>query len=418
MKIDTFTANHKQCLRAQVITEGQPGTVLREFGMLLDLIGPQGIEVGGKYNLLPLKIIGDVDERLTRPLRLKMKRPQIRSHPYLLGLSLLLRASGLVRIEKSGAKARMVLDPFMMEQWIRLNPTEQYFNLLEAWFRFGRGEMVGERGWSLRGMLSPCLELWWSLPVEGCELDLEDPQGVYLNGVNRDFYLLALMDLFGFLDVVHPSHPVSPWTPAGIRHRPFGDAFLSLLFAKRLAFLYGEASSGEENEDQDEEELGVPRFGAWQPLLQPYFSEWRENLKFPRMEPREGTFIFRVSLGKIWRTIAMPADASLDDLADWILDSVKFDSDHLYEFIYHDQHGAKVQVRHPNMDEGPWTDEFPVGSLPLGLGEAMQFHFDFGDDWRFTVKLERIEPPGAKIKAPHILDKHGKSPSQYRWEED
>ncbi len=39
----------------------------------------------------------------------------------------------------------------------------------------------------------------------------------------------------------------------------------------------------------------------------------------------EGTFVFRVSLGKVWRLIALPADASLDDLVDWILRSVKFE---------------------------------------------------------------------------------------------
>ena len=65
------------------------------------------------------------------------------------------------------------------------------------------------------------------------------------------------------------------------------------------------------------------------------------------------------------------------------------------------------------MDEGPYTDEVTIGSLPLEPGQTMQFHFDFGDDWKFDVKLERIEPPGARIKAPRIMEKHGKSPEQY-----
>jgi hypothetical protein len=43
----------------------------------------------------------------------------------------------------------------------------------------------------------------------------------------------------------------------------------------------------------------------------------------------------------------------------------------------------------------------------------MQFHFDFGDNWRFDIKLERIEPPGAELKAPAILEEHGKPPEQY-----
>ncbi len=48
----------------------------------------------------------------------------------------------------------------------------------------------------------------------------------------------------------------------------------------------------------------------------------------------------------------------------------------------------------------------------------MELEYDFGDCWEFTVKLERIEPPGAKVKAPAIREKHGKSPEQYpRWDD-
>jgi hypothetical protein len=141
---------------------------------------------------------------------------------------------------------------------------------------------------------------------------------------------------------------------------------------------------------------------------------YRQNLEFPEPEERHGTFVFRVSLGKgVWRRIAMPADETLDDLADWILRSVKFGSDHLYEFITRDRLGATLKIVHPYMEEGPSTDEVAIGDVPLEPGQTMQFHYDFGDDWRFDVKLERIEPPEAKIKAPAILERHGKAPEQY-----
>ena len=42
----------------------------------------------------------------------------------------------------------------------------------------------------------------------------------------------------------------------------------------------------------------------------------------------------------------------------------------------------------------------------------MTFLFDFGDNWRFDVKLERIEPR-EELKAPQILETHGKTPQQY-----
>ncbi|HKI17274.1 MAG TPA: hypothetical protein VKA15_05320, partial [Isosphaeraceae bacterium] len=150
-----FTETHETCLREQVITADQPGPILRDFRVLLDFLGPKGVATAGKYNLLPLKFIKDLDSCLSQPLHLEMKRPQLRSHPYLQGLNLLLRATGLSRVEGVGSKARLVLDPTMMGQWDQLNPTEQYFNLMEAWLRFGRGEMVGERGGARDRLLVP-----------------------------------------------------------------------------------------------------------------------------------------------------------------------------------------------------------------------------------------------------------------------
>ncbi|MGA7498838.1 MAG: hypothetical protein WBX00_19080, partial [Isosphaeraceae bacterium] len=132
MKQPELTTSQEQFLRNQVISPDQPGTVLHDFHTLLDYVGPEGVEAQGKYNLLPIKLIGELDRRLSRPLHLELKRPQIRSHPYLQGLNLLLRASGLTRIGGTGARARLVVDPEMMVQWEQLNPMEQYFNLLEA----------------------------------------------------------------------------------------------------------------------------------------------------------------------------------------------------------------------------------------------------------------------------------------------
>jgi hypothetical protein len=124
-------------------------------------------------------------------------------------------------------------------------------------------------------------------------------------------------------------------------------------------------------------------------------------------------FVFRVSLGKAWRRIALGADATLHDLVGWILESVDFDDDHLYAFTYRDRFGAAAEVNHPFMDEGPRGDEVRLGDLPLNPGQSMGLLYDFGDSWRFDVKLERVEPPGSGVKAPGILESHGKAPEQY-----
>jgi hypothetical protein len=423
----SLTKAQEQALRTQVIDADHPGSVLRDFRTLLDYVGSQEVPAGGKYNLLPIQAIGVLDARLTRPLRLELKRPQLRSHPYLQGLHLLLRASGLGRVEGVGAKAHLVLDPAMLAQWDRLNPTEQYFTLLEAWLLIGRPEMVGDRGSAFEDLLLRCLLTWQRLPARGARFDVARPQQVYVVGIGRDFYQLALMDLFGLLAVVQPSPPVRTWCPAGLWHRPFGDAVFTMLLEQEFPPLRDDVPREEdgdeesrsddvppEEEDGDEEsqpdDIG---FGAWQPLFQPYFPEWRENLIPPATVSRDGVYVFRVALGKVWRRIAIPADDTLDDLVHGILRSVRFDDDHLYEFRYRDRLGRTAEVHHPYMDEPPWTDDVRIGDLPLEPGQSMTLVYDFGDNWKFDVRLECIEPAGAKVKVPKILESHGRAPEQY-----
>jgi Plasmid pRiA4b ORF-3-like protein len=406
-----FKTDEEPCLRGQAIGDAEPGSVLRDFRMLLDFVGADGVEAGGIYNLLPIKSIAELDRRLSRPLNLELKRPQLKSHPYLQGLHLLLRASGLGVIQGAGPKARLLVDPAMRVQWNQLNPTEQYFNLLEAWLRFGRSEIVGDPHRTRdEPMLPACVQAWRSIPKIGRKPDIDKPQFVALDGIDRSFYNLALLDLFGLVRVEQPPRPVAPWCPAFIGRLSFGDGIFTLLqsnfFDPFLGIVNRRALHGDDSP--------VPRLGMWQPLFQPYFPEWQNNLEFSFPEPRDGSLIFRVSLGKIWRLIAISAEATLADLVDLILESVNFDNDHLYRFTYRDRTGVSVNVGgHEAMDDGPCAEEVAIGKLPLELGQSMDLHYDFGDDWHFAVTLERVEPPRAKIKPNRILEKHGKSPEQY-----
>ncbi len=419
MEVIELTKAHKECLRDQAKSGDEPGAVLRDFQMLLDFLGCEGVEAAGKYNLLTIKLIAELDRRLTRPLNLPLQRPQLRSHPYLQGLHLLLRASGLGVVSVTGAKARLVIDPAMRMQWDQLNPTERYFNLLEAWLQIGHSEMVGEADYPRGDLLISCIKAWRSVPASGQEYDLNRPQDVFVAGFYRSFYNVALMDLFGLIRVEQPSRPVAPWCPASLGRVPFGDAVFTLLTAEYYRELFRASDCFKGNDhDEQEEQAHVPRFGVWQPMFQPYFPQWQANLEFTVPEPRDGTFVFRVSLGKIWRLIAMSAGAKMADLVELILDSVNFDSDHLYEFTYRDRTGVTIKAAvHPAMDSGPCAEDVAIGTLPLEPGQTMDLLYDFGDNWHFDVKLERIEPPGPRIKANRIREKHGKAPKQYSYSE-
>ena len=54
----------------------------------------------------------------------------------------------------------------------------------------------------------------------------------------------------------------------------------------------------------------------------------------PCLEPKisSRTYIFKVSLGRFWRTIAISGEDSLDQLHLAIQEAFNFDNDHLYAF--------------------------------------------------------------------------------------
>jgi hypothetical protein len=211
------------------------------------------------------------------------------------------------------------------------------------------------------------------------------------------------MDLFGIVRIEHAAEPVHPWVPARVEHAPFGDAVFTLLCSQGIdAWL----PRGDEDE--------APGFGSWQPIFQPYFPEWRTNWIVSTAEPRDGTFVFRVALRKdVWRRIAIDAEDTLDDLMRCILKSINFDDDHLYEFSYRDRTGATVRAVGPMTESELGTDEVQIGDLPLERGQSMNLIYDFGDSWRFTIKLERIDPPGKRRAKPKVVESHGKAPKQY-----
>jgi hypothetical protein len=423
MKPVQLSEEHQRILRSQVFDD-QPGPILHDFRVVLDYIGPEGVKAGGQYNLLPIAAIPELDEKLSRPLHLPLKRPQLRSHPYLQGLHLLLRASGLTRVDGVGDKARLVIDPEVLKSWQELNPTEQYFTLLEALFVRGRTEMVGESRGGWEGFLSLCLGPWQGSHRRRGEESGFDSWLIYR--LQRRPYLLALMDLFGLLDVTQPKKPVSPWVPAGVKSTPFGDALAAAfgdfdsIMDLEDQLLEGEHRDEDEEDGEEIDEEAVSEVGGLKAVLGPWFPEWRNDLVLPEPERREGIFVFRVSLGEIWRQIAISSEDTLDSLASAILDAVRFDNDHLYEFTYRNRFGLTETITCPECDSERFTDEVLIGDLPLQPGESMIFHFDFGDDWRFAVTLERIVPPDAKKeqKLPRVLAKHGKAPRQYEsWNE-
>ena len=50
--------------------------------------------------------------------------------------------------------------------------------------------------------------------------------------------------------------------------------------------------------------------------------------------------------------------------------------------------------------------------LPLAPGMRLDFLFDFGDQWHFTLHAESVNAE-LTLHQPRVLEKHGTAPKQY-----
>jgi hypothetical protein len=204
----------------------------------------------------------------------------------------------------------------------------------------------------------------------------------------------------------------------------FGEMALPL-FAERPGEkgdngLPGSAEEEDEEEDEPAESKSAAEFGILRPGFQPYFPEWQHVYARPSREAKQGAHIFKVTLagwqggrGNIWRRLAVPPDTSLDQLAGAILRAFDFDDDHLYDFQYRDQRGKQRVYNHPFTDEGPFTPDITVGDTDLALKDTMLFTFDYGDDWQFEVRLEKIEAEPRRPQRAKVIESAGEAPEQY-----
>lgn len=401
-----FLPRHEQILGVTTIDrESGPGTILHDFDVMLEYVKERDLRVTGKHQL-PLKSLPEINARLAHPLEHGLQRPQQRSFPHIHGLYLLVRASGLTHVDESGSKPFLLIDDEVYQVWQSLNPTERYGTLLEVWFLRGHADIIGDRSWPpfvIPENFQRSLSFFAGIPEEGMQIAgakyAEERLRYY-----PEWHNLGLLDLFGLIDVQPaPPEPGESWRIERIHRTRFGDALLALLHTE----FFGDFENIIELEDR-----GEALFGVLQPILRPYFPEWEDTLSLPGQVSRAGTHVFKVSLGSLWRRIAIPADRTMSTLASAILNAVEFDHDHLYEFSYRNRFGAMERVNHPYMDEGPWADEVFVGEVPIHVGQTMTYVFDFGDWWEFDVTLEKVDAD-LDVDEPVIVEAHGEPPEQY-----
>ncbi|MEY3395763.1 MAG: hypothetical protein RL346_2000 [Verrucomicrobiota bacterium] len=143
------------------------------------------------------------------------------------------------------------------------------------------------------------------------------------------------------------------------------------------------------------------------------------------MPTSQQALTFKVTHGDFSVTIVHPSAHTLEDLAESIIRSVYFDMDHCYGFYSNlkrvtpsDEEYtlfADIGEEASAHDKGVRTTLLTSVFKPK---KQMLFLFDYGDDWRFLVTCESIEPTKSMFRRPKILHPTGNPPVQYADYED
>ena len=102
-------------------------------------------------------------------------------------------------------------------------------------------------------------------------------------------------------------------------------------------------------------------------------------------------------------------------MCEFIIQSFDFCHEHLYEFCMDNRMYSKCSYQYEPDNGSPSTD-IRIDQIGLVKGQIFSLHYDFGDDWMFTISTRKIEEEPRK-KVPALLKSVGSVEQYHDWEE-
>ena len=234
--------------------------------------------------------------------------------------------------------------------------------------------------------------------------------------------ILTTLDMLGLIDIEDaPQLENQGWNIKSIQSKRFMSKKWDIL-NKLRTYNYFSTSHDDEHSDESGFVVGdidaVARNSRFADKITEQIPEFSRRLKID-MENRPGIYFFKANLGKAWRIYKVDYRSSLDDLCFSILKSFNFDFDHLYDVTFMSSFGYRLTFNGaPDISyaEYPTTEDILIGDLPIKINDMMNFTFDYGDNWQFSIVLEKIEiikKETNKIPDIEIIEIKGKAPKQY-----
>ena len=116
-----------------------------------------------------------------------------------------------------------------------------------------------------------------------------------------------------------------------------------------------------------------------------------------------------------YRTMEISGKETLDRLCEFILESFDFIHEHLYEFCMDNRMYSEDNYQYDSEDGGPSTD-IAIDKIGLVKGQNFSLHYDYGDDWMFTIHVQKIEDETKKAP-PKLIKSVGHVEQYPDWDE-
>ena len=122
---------------------------------------------------------------------------------------------------------------------------------------------------------------------------------------------------------------------------------------------------------------------------------------------------------EVYRTIEISGKDTLDKLCEYILEVYNFIHEHLYEFCMDNRMYSRNSYQ-SKPEYGEPSTKISIDKIGLVKGQNFSLHYDFGDDWMFTIHVQKIEEE-LRRSAPKLIKSVGhieQYPDWDDWDDD
>ena len=117
--------------------------------------------------------------------------------------------------------------------------------------------------------------------------------------------------------------------------------------------------------------------------------------------------VYPAGMGReVYRNIEICGDETLDRLCQIILEAFDFDDEHLYEFCMDNRMYSENSYQSDPEEEDDASTDIALDKLKLNKGQKFWLHYDFGDDWMFTITVHKINEVEESFE-PRIVKSKG-----------